>query len=214
MKDKILKKFSRVDKRSQTLLTPFVVSKEHKTLYFHIAKTGGSTITKILRNNGLDDMVLTNKNASYEKKYAYFKDVVEHWEEYVKFTFIRNKFDQLVSHWHYDGHPGGTFKRFIKDIVIPNQDIYDFWINQYYLTIIDGKSIFDLIGHYEKFNKDLNSVISILLDKLDIKNYDINMRMNAGHYDRSIPYSEYYDEETKAAVYKKFKEEIDYYGME
>lgn len=214
MKDKILEKFSRKDKRGQTLLTPFVVSKEYKTLYLHIAKTGGSTITKILRDNSLDDMVLTDKNASYEKKYAYFKDVVEHWKDYLKFTFIRNKFDQLVSHWHYDGHPGSTFDRFIKAIVIPNEDIYDFWIDQYYLTIIDRKSIFNFVGFYENFNEDLKCIMGNLKQVLSIKDYDTNMRMNAGHYDRSIPYREYYNKETKAAVYTKFKEEIDYYNME
>ena len=106
-KEALIKKFSRVDK-GMTPMTPFVVSKKRKTLYLHIAKTGGSAITHILRENGLDDRVLTNKKLNYEAKLEHFTDIVDHWDEYYKFTMIRNKYDMLVSHWHYDKKPGGT----------------------------------------------------------------------------------------------------------
>ncbi|SVE39421.1 uncharacterized protein METZ01_LOCUS492275, partial [marine metagenome] len=44
MKDKIIEKFCRLDELGKTLLTPLVISKKRKTIFFHIAKTGGSSI--------------------------------------------------------------------------------------------------------------------------------------------------------------------------
>ncbi len=209
MYSNILTKFARMDGKGQTLLTPFVLNQEKKILYFHIAKTGGSTITQILRNNGIDERVLTNKKLSYNNKLEYFKNIVKEWDAYFKFTFIRNKYDLLVSNWHYDKRPGTSFENFIKNIVIPNKDIYDFWIDQYYLTVIKNKPIFDFIGRYENFNKDL----AIILNRLNIKKYNKNLKLNVGSYNHSKSFVEYYNKETAALVYKKFKKEIDYFAF-
>lgn len=209
MKQKIVEKFSKIDSRGLTLLTPFVVNKSRKTLYFHIAKTGGSTITKILRNNKLDDMILSNKKLSYTDKYLYFEEIAEYWDEYYKFTFVRNKYDQLVSHWHYDRNPCGNFKKFIKNIVVSDQGIYGYWIDQYYLTMYDDKSIFDFIGRYENFNDDLQYI----LNKIGIKKYNKKLGVNVGKYNRKLRFSKYYDLKTKQLVYNKFKKEIDHFGF-
>jgi hypothetical protein len=61
-------------------MTPFAVSKKRKTLYLHIAKTGGSSIIKILRQNGLDDGILSGKKVPYEKKLEEFEKIVDQWE--------------------------------------------------------------------------------------------------------------------------------------
>jgi len=209
MKNKIIKTFSKIDSNGGTLLTPFVVSKEKKTLYLHIAKTGGSTITKVLRNHKLDDNFLTNKKLSYKNKRLYFEDIVDHWDSYYKFTFVRNKYDQLVSHWHYDGHPGGTFENFIKNIVSVDKELYGFWINQYDLTVIDNKSIFNFVGRHDNFDKDFQKV----LNNIGIKTYNKRTRENVGKYNKKIHFSKYYNEETKEIVYNKFKQEIDYFGF-
>jgi hypothetical protein len=54
-------------------MTPTCVSKENKTLYFHIAKTGGSSIAALLRANNLDDGVLSNKYLGLDEKISYLK---------------------------------------------------------------------------------------------------------------------------------------------
>jgi hypothetical protein len=221
MKKEILDKFSRVtNDRLMTLMSPFVVNKEKKTLYFHIAKTGGSSIHRILRNNGFDDKVLSQKKLLFDEKYEYFKDVVDDWDNYYKFTFVRNKFSMLVSLWHYDrGKPKGRelmskeasedFKVFIKTEVIPSEEIYNYWIDQYYLTTIEGETIFDFVGHQENFKKDLN----IAMNKIGIINYNPKKRVNRLRYNRGKHFSEYYDKESVSLVYEKFKNEIDYFGF-
>lgn len=210
IKDKLTEKFCRQDPSGMTIMTPFVVSRKNKTLYLHIAKTGGSSITDMLRAYRLDDKILTNKNLNFEKKKRVFIEIVENWNQYYKFTFVRNKYDLLVSHWYYDNAKlNVSFKDFIRKIVVPNKDIYDYWIDQYYLTTIDGVPIFDFVGHNENFIDDLK----IPFSKIGVKKYNPKKRVNSGKYDRSVHYSSYYDEETKKLVDEKFKKEIEHFDF-
>jgi len=205
-KDLLMEKFSRFDFRGATLLTPFVVCKNRRTLYLHIAKTGGSTVTSMLRKHGLDDHVLTNKRLKFREKVKYFSDVAEHWDEYLKFTFVRNKFAQLVSLWHYNKKILGVdFPTFIRDVVVPSEDVYGWWIDQYYLTVLGGQFLFDLIGHTESFSRDMKKVCSRLRIKGKITS------RNVGSYDKRIPVANYYDEELKRLVCGKFRQEVDHF---
>lgn len=208
-KSDIVDKFSIVDSGGRTLLTPFIVSKSKKVLYFHIAKTGGSTIAKILRGNGYDDGVLSNKKGIYEEKLEYFKDVAEHWNDYYKFTFVRNKYDLLYALWVYDKKPCGTFAKFITNIIASDKEKYGYWIDQYFLTTIDGKSMFDFIGRQERFQEGLK----IVCDEIGISDYDSNLHVNSARYDHKIPFHSHYDDELKRVVREKFKDEVEYFSF-
>ena len=217
----IFNKYVTKDAREHTLLPPLTVSKEHKVLYFHIAKTGGSSIVELLKNNGLDDGVLSNKRGDYEKKLEYFQDVVENWDDYYKFTFVRNKFDMLISLYNYDRQATGnpwtlspevTFEEFVRDHIgnpdtLKKQVLYTDRIDQHYLTHTDDNCMFDFIGYFDNFDRDLNTVC----DKLGITNTQI--RVNVGNYDRSKRH-EYYTEELCAIVRKSFPQEFAYFGWE
>lgn len=221
IKEKILEKFSRrTDDLRMTLMSPFVACKSKKTLFFHIAKTGGSAIHKILREKGLDDGILSQKHGHYEQKLDYFKEIVEHWDEYYKFTMVRNKYSQLVSNWNYDKKhlkfngidpidPINHFRTFIKKVVKDDKECYGYWIDQYYLTTMDGKEIFDFIGRHENFSNDLE----IIMQKIGIKKFDKESRVNTVQYQKRIPIREYYDTECRNIICQKFKDEIDHFGF-
>jgi len=212
IKKNIFEKFCKIDKRNRTLMTPFVVSEEKKTLYFHIAKTGGSSITHLLQRNGLNDNILTNKNGSFESKKKYFKRLVENWDDYYKFTFIRNKYDQLISLYNYDRQllSGLSFEKFVKNHLQKRSSLYplyDYWIDQHFLTTVNDKSIFDFVGYFENYEDDLKFVCH----NIGIKYEDI--RSNLGSYDRSKK-SSYYTPELKLIVDTKFSKEVEYFKWE
>ena len=225
MKDEIFKKFTKItDDGEKILVTPFAVSKEKKTAFFHIAKTGGSAIHKILREEGYDDGILSNKKLCHEKKLDYFQEVVENWEDYYTFTFIRNKFSQMVSLWNYDSTNHRNFSAygkeyqdkalndfgfFIKHFVMPSNDLYAYWIDQYYLTTVDSSVIFDFVGRQEDFKND----IEVAMKEIGIKNYNADKRINDVGYKNKKHFSKYYDKNIEALVRKKFKKEIDYFGF-
>ena len=191
-------------------MTPLVVSQEHKVLYLHIAKTGGSSIVQLLKNNGMDDLILSNKRGIYEEKVSYFKEVVSEWEKYYKFTFVRNKFDLLISLYNYDRQLNGkyslpsdiTFEQFLNEQVGVRDGLYTDLIDQYYLTHTNDKCMFDFIGQFDTYNDDLNKVCA----QLGIVN--TQERTNVGNYDRSKK-NEYYTEELKEIVKNKFSKEIE-----
>ena len=210
MKDKIIEKFCRLDELGNTLLTPFVISKKRKVIFFHIAKTGGSSIYNLLQKNNLDDCILSNKKLDYNAKVEYFLDVVDNWDAYYKFTFIRNKYDQLISLYNYDKIllNGISFENFIKEHVYKNSIFYpnyDYWINQYFLTMINDKPIFNFIGKFENYEIDLRKVC----DQINIEYEDI--RVNVGGYKKSEQGS-CYNEELKQLVNQKFESEMEYYN--
>ena len=138
--------------------------------------------------------------------------MVDHWDEYYKFTFVRNKYDQLISLYHYDKTllNGISFEKFIKEHICqiskfyPN---YDYWINQYLLTTIDNKPIFNFIGKFENYEIDLRKVC----DQINIEYEDI--RVNVGNYKKSEQGS-CYNEELKQLVNQKFESEMKYYNWE
>ena len=74
LKEKIFEKYKIIDQHGTSLLTPFVISKERKVIFFHIAKTGGSSIYNLLQKNNLDDCVLSDKKVNYNRKVEYFLD--------------------------------------------------------------------------------------------------------------------------------------------
>jgi len=211
----LLEKYIALDCRGHSLLTPLTVSQKHKVLYLHIAKTGGSSIVQLLKNNGMDDLILSNKRGIYEEKVEYFKEVVANWDEYYKFTFVRNKFDMLISLYNYDRQLNGkwslsndiAFEEFIRDYVgssstVKKEALYTHMIDQYYLTHTNDECMFDFIGHFDNFNDDLNHVC----ERLGIQN--TQERVNVGNYDRSKK-DQYYTEELKGIVKSKFPKEIE-----
>lgn len=208
-KNLIFSKFDRTDVMERTLLTPFVVSRSKKILFFHIGKTGGSTIHHILRKNGLDDGILSDKKGDLFTKRIYFKDVVDHWEEYYKFTSVRNKYGLLVSLWHYDGYSSKiSFGDFVEKHVLPSKDTYEYRIDQHYLTASCGECIFDFVVHLETFTRDFGEVCK----KLGL-DFNPGGKRNVGPYDHKISYPSHYNKRIENMVYSKFKQEIDYFGF-
>ena len=214
----LIEHFCTQDEGNMHLATSLIISKEHKTLYFHIAKTGGSSIVKLLKNNNLCDGVVNNKNLDLDTKTEYFTEVANNWDDYYKFTFVRNKYDLLISLYNYDRRLNGrwslarsvSFEEFIQNH-IKNQDTitkrvqYNNLIDQYYLTRLEDVELFDFTGRFENFNDDLNTVCN----RLGIENTEI--RVNVGNYDRSKK-DQYYTDSLRDNIRTKFPQELKHFG--
>jgi hypothetical protein len=212
IKDKIFQKFCIIDERNHTLLSPFLVSKKKKILFFHIAKTGGSSIDFMIKKNKLNDNILDNVSLDFKKRKEYFKTVVDEWDEYYKFTFIRNKYDLLVSLYHYDKRgalKNCSFEEFLKNHVLgrsENYPNYDYWIDQHFLTTVDDNPIFDFVGTFDNYKDDVKTVCK----NINIPYEDI--RKNVGSYNKNKSYNDYYSDDLKVIVQKKFARELEYFN--
>lgn len=74
-----------------------VISDKYKFCFTHIIKTGGTTLTLLLKEQ-VDDLILTNPLHSSIK---YDLDNYPRIKDYFKFAYVRNPYDWLVSLYSY-----------------------------------------------------------------------------------------------------------------
>jgi len=142
---------------------------------------------------------------------------VEHWEEYFKFTTVRNKFDQLISLYEMDRHvrgsvalpPGTTFEAFIKNHVVNHtrpidSSLYGWPPDQYFLTHVDDQLIFDFIIQFDNYTDGLKTAC----EKMGIE-YTL-FKVNVGRYDKT-KLDSYYTPELKKLVRSRFAQEFEYF---
>jgi hypothetical protein len=150
-------------------------------------------------------------------------------DDYLKFSVIRNPWDRVVSlyYWRTHNEKGEnnttdvlnikdplTFEQFMKgsgkktlmlggDKVFNDSDNWD-------LVTINDKPICDFYIRYEDLNEDIKK----LCDKLGITNYDLSLLPNhkGGYRKDKRDYRDYYNEETKDIVAQLYKKEIKEWG--
>ena len=120
----IIDRFTTRDEAGLELMTPMIVSKEKKVLYLHIAKTGGSSIVRLLQNNGMDDRVLSNKHGAWSLDSAvsfesFIRDHVGCDDTFVKKIQYNSLLDQHYL-THLDDKPLfdfiGKFNTYTQDL--------------------------------------------------------------------------------------------------
>ena len=160
-----------------------MISHKHKCIFIHIPRTAGTSIENWLC--GDDYMNIDGKNkhliASQSKKK--YKD---YWDDYFKFSFVRNPFDRMVSCLLFPSYFKVTvddsahlnFKNYKKQwghpIIIENdfrfskrKDIISkkHKENQVYGNIIDED--LDFVGSFENLQSDILSIKKELGIKTD-----------------------------------------------
>ena len=87
-----------------------VISHKHKFLFVSVPKTATKSITDYLNNfadikgDSNDKQSPYNYHATAMQLLTEFKKQNWNWEEYIKFTVVRNPCDKLVSNYFFKGH--------------------------------------------------------------------------------------------------------------
>jgi hypothetical protein len=202
------------------------ISHTHKFVFIAPPKTASSSVRRSL--NSVSDVQSNGSPGSNlyyhvkpEKLKKYFEDKNWNWDEYFKFAFVRNPWSRLVSQWQYRlriaGKPNAEWETFGKNSIkfINKHKSFDNYIRNIrpfnfmcYSWIYNksGEQLVDFIGKFENLQQDYDTVC----DKIGIP------RKKLPHKNKSTPkhYSEYYDDETKQIVAKKFKKDIEYFEYE
>jgi chondroitin 4-sulfotransferase 11 len=151
-----------------------------KTIFIHIPKTAGQSVEKIL---GANVKKVHQSTWDYKHGYPNCQDYERFWDQYYKFTFVRNPYARLVSAYFYDlqmvnkevdigtakllhsrrriikrlGEAG--FEEFVYDHLprLVKKDLYyspqSKWIKGYE---------YDRIGRVEKFDDEMKDLCFIL----------------------------------------------------
>ena len=130
-----------------------MIIEEHKTIFIHIPKNAGTSIETLFANNSF--RIQPNKHADIYEIKRKFKNS---YNNYKKFTIIRNPYDKMVSWYFYlkknvnENHKIIEFNEWIKD---PSK----FW------HIYDPISLLKLQCHLSKHIEDLRNKLDHLYAK-------------------------------------------------
>jgi hypothetical protein len=189
---------------------------KYKCIFLHFHKTAGTSIESVI--GGGDALNIgkhrRQKHLNAEDAYKlYYSD----WNDYYKFSFMRNPYDLMVSYYNFRMRMiNGDFGR--KERYMANKyrkSTFKTWIcsnmlgdprltTQYDFLSVNGNLATDFIGKYENLQEDFN----IICDKIGIPKQELPHKNKSKHKH----YTEYYDDETKSIVAKKYAKDIEYFG--
>jgi hypothetical protein len=200
-----------------------MINHKYKCIFIHIPKCGGSSI-----ENAIDgrDWWHINKpiNIKCEKHFSAEKckqQYSKYWEEYTKFTMVRNPYSLQVSWYFFKNiyNHKMSFKEYVKNEKINRISRYSGkfldkkWnkimpdlLTSYEYISTNGAIELDFIGKIENLQEDFD----IICDKIGIPHQQLPHKNKTKHKH----YTEYYDDETKQMVAERYAKDIEYFGYE
>ena len=201
-----------------------VVSEKHKAIFIHIFKTAGNSAREALDLKE-KEFLGAHVDARAVRGSMMKHDREEEWLQYLKFTFVRNPFDWLVSTYlHMKTWGEGWRQKPVKEQDMDFTQFLDYIVNnlmameqnptsnKYQLQkefVVDseGASILDFVGRFEHFERDL----AIVAKKLGVE-YEEVPRINVSTERANRPYRDFYSEENRQFVELHFKDDLEFFG--
>ena len=203
-----------------------MISEKFQCIFIHIPKVAGQSIESFFLNKhnlSWDNRAplllkfnpdpqqgperLAHLKAAEYLDYGYINKY--HFDQYFKFSFVRNPWSRLVSEYRYRAHHQTiAFKDFVMHSLPTKSDYTDSYrhiIPQYdFLYNTDGKLLIDFVGRFESLQKDFDDVCS----QLGIAD-SILPHMNASNHFNKNHYTQYYDAETIEIVGQMYAKDIE-----
>ena len=208
-----------------------MISHKHKFIFFHIPKAAGTSVIGAFRNAIKEDVVLNDRNrdlmlflkehwnikfpnhlhASKLKLYMNEKN----FEEYFKFSFVRNPWDKLVSIYFYTKQKESHIVKKNPSVLTAfNRNIlsspdFESWIKSRqfgelqsdYLYDADGELLVDFIGKTEQVEEDFKKI----LQRLKLTHIQMELKNPSNHKD----YQDYYSAESQEIVHEHYLTDIE-----
>jgi len=189
-----------------------MISNKHKVIFVHINKTGGTSIESLFSDKSLcsDQQSLKEIKCKIPEK---------KWDDFFKFSFVRNPWDRMVSEYFFrkESHKVNpkywhcpknlridlniSFKEWLlEDHDEPHSEFLRFQSQINWLIDDNNKIAVDFIGRFENLEKDIKHVTDSLSININFPHFN---KMNRNHY------SLYYDKDTIEIVRKRHQEDID-----
>jgi len=143
-----------------------MINHKYKFIFIHFPSTGGTSIEDAL-SDGLEKFTMSSFEypANSGKFYEAFaekhlspkiskKIYANYWDEYFKFTFIRNPFEWLFSLWSKGGRRRNNLS-FEKWILNPTLAPHE---NQSILKLESQLQEMNFIGRFENLQKDFDTI--------------------------------------------------------
>jgi len=206
-----------------------IVSHKHKFIFIKTRKTAGTSIEAYFEKYcDKNDIVTPTSYCVRTGEYSprNYNGFFNHmkpkkikckigdsvFDEYFKFTIIRNPWDKVVSRYYHkprSHRPVGprNFKKWLYSV--QSKRCFRKDTQMQYCTIGNDFILDDYI-RYESMQADLKRICFILNLEFVTK----TLSANSEYRKKRRPYQDYYNEKTKNKVASKFKKDINYFGYE
>ena len=207
-----------------------IIDNKRKVVFIHIPKCGGISIENTIHKSLGGEDVITRENLIRIQPrtdvlnckglslHSTLRDYSRYYEERINdfyiFSFVRNPWIRMVSHWEYliNGSYNlrihelhklnfSSFVQVYKSEILPHSSFngYDKYLKDRNNTEIN------FIGKLENINEDLKKVgLDIKLDLTDV----LHMNKTTPGYKLHDDWKKYYNPRTKDMVYEMFKNDI------
>lgn len=180
-----------------------MISNKHKVLFYHIPRTGGSTVEFLFCNMDWSFIDHRTKHPSLSDFKNEYKNV---WDEYSKFTIVRNPFEWVRSLYSENRCPSLNFEYFCKNIKFDTRNtnkgfVYENIKGNTFNTII--KNEFDYVLRYEDLSE--NNFLYIT-NKFNLEPANIKLMTYKEHHKFPKPK---HTQNTFEIVKNKFKEDFE-----
>ncbi len=192
-----------------------------KTVFVHIPKTGGSTVSTILRRPNFPSLTKHDPSPGIDKHssvFVHLEQLGPEEKDFFKFSFVRNPWDRLVSAYHY------VIARRQKLELVANHETFDSFLSSFveepsqflelpyfrpqssFLVNDNGEMPLDFLGRFETFEKDLG----VVLREIGSRRMFVKHRKKSKRRD----YREYYTAESSKAVGEIYISDVENFGYE
>jgi len=223
-----------------------IISHTHKYIFIKSWKTAGTSIESALSNHCQDRDIVTalgdywfNRDEQGHWIHRSMNDdgFVQHdsaasvkskvppdvWNNYFKFSIVRNPWDRVVSlfSWEARNKPalkpaprwyhraGFPFNEFRARTILFRQFVTGDWKTNDQFYVMDGSLCVDFVIRYERLAEDLDEVCRrVGLPDLALPHLKSGLRQT-GH-----SYADYYDEPSRSIVAQRHERDISLFGYE
>jgi|SRR5690554_273472 len=186
-----------------------MISHKHKCIFIHIPKCAGSSI----RDHFFQGMSFDWRGPNYDVLYGWCpkrkihlqhataKQLLETelikeevWDEYFKFTFVRNPWDRAYSDYLWikkDRKINGSFKQYINATgsfkeVFTNRDSKNYRGDHKLLQTdffdLEGEFKLDFVGRFESLNQDMEYINNLLHMPYSFEQHSKRNKNRKSHY--------------------------------
>ena len=181
-----------------------MISKNHKVLFYHIPRTGGSTIEALFVNYDYSFIDHKYKHPSlvdFKKKYS------KEWDEYFKFTIVRNPYEWVRSLYSEGRCPNGDFTHFCNNLSFDIRDtqngfIYENISGTTFTEIINNE--FDKVYRFEELINTNFNELKTNFNLLNLNDLHLMEFSAQNHMEKPI-----HTLETFNIIKEKFKTDIE-----